>query len=198
MPASEPGHRSAWKARQRAFRNLPLALRLVWEAGKGIVTAALLLRIAASILPVGMLAVGRIIVDLVAAKNHTHLWFWIGLEFGLAALGALMGRAIGFCDSLLADRFSRHLSLKVLRHAASLDLQSYESAEFQDKLERARVQAIDRVALVSSTGTLLQQAIMAATLCASVAWFSPWLLLALIVSLLPAHLRRKPVRPDGL
>ncbi|MEJ7606518.1 MAG: ABC transporter ATP-binding protein [Bryobacteraceae bacterium] len=88
----------------------------------------------------------------------------------------------------MADRFTRHVSIRVLEHASQLDLASYENPVFYDKLERARVQATDRIAMIQAMGAILQQLVIAITLSASVFWFSPWLLLLLIVAVVPAFL----------
>ena len=101
---------------------------------------------------------------------------------------AILGRAAGFFDALLADRFTRHVSVEVIKHASQLDLASYEDPVFYDKLERARVQATDRIAMIHAIGQLIQQFIIAASLSASIFWFSPWLLLLLIVAVVPAFL----------
>ena len=73
-----------------------------------------------------------------------------------------------------------------MRHAAGLDLLAYEDPVFYDRLERARVQATDRLGMIQSIGRLVQQAITAATLSVSIFVFSPWLLVLLIAGILPA------------
>ena len=77
---------------------------------------------------------------------------------------------------------------QVMEHASRLDLASYEDPVFYDKLERARVQATDRIAMIQAIGALIQQFITAVSLSASIFWFSPWLLLLLIVAVVPAFL----------
>src|SRR5262249_49344493 len=67
-----------------------------------------------------------------------EFWYLVGAEFGLAAFGGVLGRTIGYFDALLADRFTRHVSVRVMEHASRLDLASYEDPVFYDKLERAR------------------------------------------------------------
>ena len=69
-----------------------------------------------------------------------------------------------------------------------LDLIAYEDPVFYDRLERARVQATDRLGMIQSIGRLVQQVITAASLSVSILLFSPWLLLLLIVGILPAFL----------
>jgi ATP-binding cassette subfamily B protein len=75
-----------------------------------------------------------------------------------------------------------------MRHAAHLDLASYEDPVFYDKLERARVQATDRIGMIHAVGTVIQQSIIATTFSVSLMLYSPWLLLILIVCVVPAFL----------
>lgn len=185
---------SGWQQRLNALRNIPPVLRIVWASGPPVIAAGLLFRVISALIPVAMLSVSRLIIDaIVSSKAGKHalpqvFWWLVASEFALAALGSLLGRAIGFFDSLFADRFTRHVSIRVMEHASRLDLASYEDPVFYDKLERARVQATDRIAMIQATGTVIQQAIIAGTLSASILVFSPWLLLVLIACLVPAFL----------
>src|SRR5205807_3275404 len=63
---------------------------------------------------------------------------------------------------------------------------AYEDPVFYDKLERARVQATDRLYMIQAMGRLVQQVITTVTLSISIMLFSPWLLLILIVGVIPA------------
>ena len=106
-----------------------------------------------------MLTVSKRILDAVQAHYSgkaliPHFWWLVGAEFALAAVGAIAARTIGFFDSLLADRFSRHVSLMVMEHASRLDLASYEDPFFHDRLERARAQATDRVVMLQAIGLM--------------------------------------------
>ncbi len=192
----EPDSRSflsGWRERLSALRNIPPLLRIVWESGRAVVAFDLAFRVAGALIPIAMLSVSRLIIDAVAGSMLGHapgsrLWVLVGIEASLAAAGSILGRLIGYCDSLLADRFTRHISLRVMEHASRLDLESYEDPVFYDKLERARVQATDRLAMINATGALLQQVIVAATLSASIFAFSPWLLALLVACVVPAFL----------
>src|SRR6185312_14121940 len=70
----------------------------------------------------------------------------------------------------------------------ALDLATYEDPVFYDRLERARVQATDRLGMIQSIGRLVQQIITAVSLSVSILLFSPWLLLLLVIGILPAFL----------
>src|SRR5260370_13562901 len=73
-----------------------------------------------------------------------------------------------------------------MERASSLDLMAYEDPVFYDRLERARVQATDRLFMIQAIGRLIQQVITTITLSVSIMVFSPWLLLLLIVGVIPA------------
>jgi ATP-binding cassette subfamily B protein len=168
-------------------------MRLVWHCGPTVVGAGALFRITAALIPLAMLAVSKRILDGVQAHFGgrplpANFWYLVAAEFGLAVLGSLIGRTIGFFDALFADRFTRYVSIRVMEHASRLDLAAYEDPVFYDKLERARVQATDRIAMVQAIGTMAQQVITAITLSAGIVIFSPWLLVALVLAVLPAFL----------
>jgi ATP-binding cassette subfamily B protein len=184
---------SNWHERIRALRNIGPLLGIVWNSGPGVVSAGAICRIVAAAIPISMLGVSKRILDSVQAHFSGQplpptFWWWVGAEFALAVFGSMLGRTIGYFDALLADRFTRYVSIRVMEHASRLDLASYEDPVFYDKLERARVQATDRIAMIQAIGTVAQQTIAAVSLSAGIVWFSPWLLLVLIVAVLPAFL----------
>ena len=193
MSTSPGSFWGGWRERMRALRNVPPLLLIVWRSGPSVVSGGLVCRVLGALVPIAMLWVSKQILDSVQAKFSgkplpEHFWWLVAAEFFLAAIGAILGRAAGFFDALLADRYTRHVSVRVIEHASRLDLASYEDPVFYDKLERARVQATDRIAMIQAIGALLQQFITAVSLSASIFWFSPWLLLLLIVAVVPAFL----------
>src|SRR5216684_5462202 len=190
--AEHQGFWSSWQERLTALRNTPPVLKIVWQSGPGVVIFGLVSRLFASLLPLVLLWIPKLIVDAIiharAADQPVspRLWWLVAAEFGFAVLGGILGRAIDYSDSLLADKYTRHISIQVMKHAAELDLIAYENPVFYDRLERARVQATDRLGMIQSIGRLVQQVITAASLSISIVLFSPWLLLLLIAAILPA------------
>jgi ATP-binding cassette subfamily B protein len=185
---------AAWKDRLHALKNVPPVLRIVWDSGPSIVILGLAFRAAVSLIPVSTAWVTKLIIDLInaivqhKASLSPQLWWLAGAEFSLAILGGVLGRVVDYYDARLADRYTRHVSIEVMQHASQLDLQAYENPVFYDRLERARVQATDRLGMIQSIGRLFQQVITTVSLSAAILWFSPWLLLVLIGCLLPAFL----------
>ncbi|PYX30700.1 MAG: ABC transporter ATP-binding protein [Acidobacteria bacterium] len=192
--AGQPNFQKAWRERLSALRNVPAVLRIVWEAGRTVVTLGLVFRVVASVLPIALLWVTKLIIDGIVHALTTHqsvpsrLWWLVAVEFGLAVFGSILGRIIDYLDTLLAEKYMRHVSIRVMQHAAQLDLIAYEDPVFYDRLERARVQATDRLGMIQSIGRLVQQVITTVTLSVSIMLFSPWLLLLLVAGVLPAFL----------
>jgi ATP-binding cassette subfamily B protein len=188
------GLQPSWRERLRGLKNLPPVLRMVWESAPSVVSSSLCFRVVAALMPLAMLAVTKSIIDsIVAFTSHQkalphYFWWLVGLEFGLASLGAILARLLDYCDKVLADRFNFHVSTRVMEHASHLDLTSYEDPSFYDKLDRARVQSMDRVGMIQSAGRLIQEMITTISLAAGIMIFSPWLLVALIVCVVPAFL----------
>src|SRR5262249_23026993 len=142
---------TGWHDRWTALRRLPAVFSIVWEAGAFVLVSGAVFRLISALIPLAMLAVSRRIIDaIVAHVSHQDalppaFWWLVAAEFLLAMTAGILGRAIDFTDTLLADRFTRYVSVRVMDHAARLDLQRYEDPVFYDKLERARVQATDRM-----------------------------------------------------
>ncbi|HEY2462342.1 MAG TPA: ABC transporter ATP-binding protein [Candidatus Acidoferrum sp.] len=183
-----------WRERLAALRNTPPVLRMVWKSAPKVIVWSLSCRIIAALLPLAVLAVTRAIIDdIYGFTTHQRalppiFWWLVVLEFVLAGAGTILVRAINFCDTVLADRYARFISTKIMAHASLLDLTSFEDPLFYDKMERARVQGTDRIIMIQSTGLLIQQIVTTVSLAASIFIFSPWILLALVVCVVPAFL----------
>ncbi len=184
----------SWSERLTALRNVPPVLQFVWQSGPLVVALGLLFRLVSSLIPLAALWITKLIIDGIVHAVSTHqpvkpvLWWLVAAEFAIAIFGSTLGRIIDYLDALLADKYTRHISIQVMKHSAELDLIAYEDPVFYDRLERARVQATDRLGMIQSIGRLVQQVITAASLSISILLFSPWLLLLLIAGILPAFL----------
>ncbi len=193
-----------WRERWGALSNIAPLLRLVWAASPVLLSLNLLLRLVRAFVPVAMLWVGKLIVDEVVRVAATDagllggleawggalepLAWLLAIELGLAVLSDVLGRGAALCDSLLGDLFTNETSVRLMRHAARLDLAHFEDAEFYDKLERARRQTTSRLVLLSQIFGQAQSAITVATLAVGLAAYAPMLLLLLVLALLPAFL----------
>jgi ATP-binding cassette, subfamily B, bacterial len=192
MSQESPDPTPRWRERVAALKNIPPVLGMVWEAAPKVIVSSLMCRVLTALLPLAVLEVTSVIInDIVVFRSHPkdlpHIFWWlVGLEFVLASLGAVLARAITFLDIVLADKYSRHISTKIMDHASKLDLTSYEDPLFYDKMERARVQGTDRIVMIQSTGLLIQQVVTTVSLAGRVLFISPWILFALVICVVPA------------
>jgi ATP-binding cassette subfamily B protein len=184
---------SAWRERLAALRNVPPVLGILWQSGRAVVTWGLILRVLVAALPAGIGVVAAWILNGVEnAILHKGLpqyfWWVVGGEVVLNVIVGLLSRGIDYSDSLLTDRYTHFVSVQVMQQAAQLDLTTYEDPVFYDRLERARVQATDRLAMIQQMGRLLQQVLTTVIWASILAYYSPWLLLLLALGVLPTFL----------
>lgn len=182
------------KEKFEALGNLPRFFKLVWQTNHWYAILDAALRLIRSAIPVSILYVGKLIIDEVIllsrspSIDHTYLWKLVAVEFTLAIISDALSRATSLVDSLLGDLFSNYTSIKIMEHAATLDLDQFEDSAFYDKLERARQQTVGRTILLSQILTQVQDLITMAFLAVGLMTFNPWLILLLLVAIVPAFL----------
>ncbi len=184
---------SAWAERVRALRNVPPVLHILWESGPAVVTWGLILRVLVAAGPVGGgYVAARIINGVEQAISGrgipANFWWVVAAEVAIVIATGMLARLIDFFDSLLADRYTHHVSILVMRKAAMLDLTTYEDPVYYDRLERARVQATDRLAMIQAMGRLFQQVLSTLFFSGVLLWKAPLLILLLGVAVVPSFL----------
>ena len=192
MADEKPQSSKAWTDRISALRNVPSVLHIMWEAGHAVVLWGLILRVVVPLLGLllGIVANKYIVNGVTDAILHrpvfSYFWWTVGAEVALALLIGILTRGIDYSDQMLADRYTYHVSVRVMQQAARLDLTTYENPEFYDRLERARVQATDRLALIQQIGRLFQQSILTIIWSAVLIYRSPLMIIPLIAGVLPS------------
>jgi ATP-binding cassette, subfamily B, bacterial len=172
---------------------MPPVLRILWASGRAVVSWGIALRVVVAVLPFGVAKVAQyIITDIAGALRGAPLpanfWKIVATEIALNVLLGLITRAIDYSDSLLSNRYTQHVSVRVMEQASQLDLTTYENPLFYDRLERARVQATDRLAMIQQMGRLFQQIITTITFSVALVLASPWLVLLMAFGVLPSFI----------
>jgi len=156
-----------------------------------------------TLLPVATLFIGKLIIDEVLrlagipdAPGSLREWlssglvnglFWLLiLEFALAVLSDVLGRFVSLFDALLSEQFTNATSIRLMEHAATLDLEDFEDSELQDRLERAQRQTIGRMVLMSQLFDRAQDIVTIISFAAGLMIYAPWLILLLALALVPA------------
>jgi len=191
--------------RQRfgAMRNLPPFLREIWDSSPSMTLASLGLRLLRALMPVATLYVGKLIIDeavrlvstpvphdtLVAAWHSgrlDHLVLLLAIELALAIASDLFGRLVAYVDSVLSEKFSNETSIRLMEHAATLDLEDFEDPDLQDQLDRARRQTMGRMNLLSQLFGQAQTAVTVVSFAVGLVAYAPWLIVLLALAMVPA------------
>jgi ATP-binding cassette subfamily B protein len=147
-----------------------------------------------------MLFVGKLIIDEVirlAAAGDAPAWSsgrldrlatLVALELAIAVLSDVVGRVVSLVDALLSERFTNETSIRLMEHAATLDLEDFEDSELQDQLERARRQTMGRSSLMTQLLGQAQDVVTIITFAVGLVAYAPWLILLLGIALIPAFL----------
>ena len=180
-----------WRERLRALRNVPPLLKMVWQTSRALSLSTILLRCLSAFFPLTTLWISKLIIDLVVrAISHrpvdrTEIWKLLALELLVAIASDTTARFISLVDSLLGDRFTNYISVRLMEHANSLDLLAFEDPAFYDKMERARRQTTARLGMLGGLAGMAQQLLTLLSLLSAVIVFSPWLLVLLIAATIP-------------
>lgn len=183
----------SWRENISALKTLPKFFRMVWETHPGMMMGNIVLRLLGAGMPLATLYVGKLIIDEVialAADGGSQQWIWtlVGIELGLVLFSALLNRSISLIDALLGDLFANESSVRLIDHAARLDLPQFEDSQFYDKLERARRQTVGRVMLISDVLSQFQDSITILFLAGGLMAFNPWLILILLIAVMPTFI----------
>ncbi|QBM75172.1 ABC transporter ATP-binding protein [Sphingomonas sp. AAP5] len=200
-----PPRPTSWRERLGALRNLPPFLAMVWDSSWQLTATTVAVRLVRALLPVATLFVGKLIIDEVVHLSHLavrpdSLAGWLGsgllgrlevlllVEFALAVASDLLGRAVSLVDGLLSDRVSNDASVRLMEHAATLDLADFEDAAFQDRMDRARMQASGRMSLMGQLFGQVQDIVTVLSFAAGLVVYAPWLIVLLAIALVPSFL----------
>jgi ATP-binding cassette, subfamily B, bacterial len=197
--------RQSLRARVGALRNLRPFLAEVWRTSPSLTAWSLLLRLLRALLPVITLYIGKLIIDealrlvQLGAVSGDPIAAWrsgvldpllwlLALEFGLAVLSDVLGRVVALVDALLSELYTNATSERLMRHAATLDLEDFEDAELQDQLDRARRQTMGRMTLLNQLFGQAQDVVTVVSFAIGLIVYAPWLIALLLVALIPAFL----------
>ncbi|MDA9774625.1 ABC transporter ATP-binding protein/permease, partial [Saprospiraceae bacterium] len=179
----------------QALKYLPRFFKEVRKTNPGLFYLNVFLRLIASVLPIAMLWLGKLIIDeiviLVNSDSEailTQLWWYVGIELGLVILSDVMSRVISITEGLIGDQYSIRSSVLLIKKTAEVELFQLEDPDFYDKLERARQQTNGRVTLLSNLLGQAQDLITILQYIVALIYFEPWLILLVIISIIPSFI----------
>jgi len=143
--------------------------------------------------PIATLWVAKLIIDTVVAArlgrpNIQRLGLLVAVELTIVAVGEALDRVSAAVEALFGDLCANRINEKLIAHAGSLDLHHFEDPAFFDRLERAQRQTTGRIGLLTQLLTLGQDSVTLISLASAILFYSPWLLVLLIVAIVPGFL----------
>jgi len=185
---------SDWKAGFKTLDLIPRFYREIYKSSSSLFIINVVARLINALTPVVLLYVGKLLIDEIILQTQSEtpvyrlIWIYLGVELGVALLSDLISRSVQLTDGLMGDLYSNKSSITIIQKTEDLSISQLEDSEFYDKLERARTRTSNRVSLMSSTLTLLQNLIIIISLIAGLIYFEPWLILLLTMSIIPSFI----------
>lgn len=182
---------ASWREKLTSLRYIPALVKLVWQIQPFYTAAIVLLRLARTVVPVGSLLVGKLIIDaVISARSGNHnastLWKLVFLEIGIVVGGQILARCSSLVEGLLGQLFSNQTGIRLMEHASKLDISHFETPAFYDQLERARRQTTNRLGPITQLLQICQDILTLVSLSVALLVYSPWLLLLLTVAVMPS------------
>lgn len=186
--------RTGRKSMGRLTTLIRQSVRLVWESGRGLFIALLVLQIVAAAALAGQVLAVKYVLDALLLLGDddgatAQLWVPVILLAVLTAITSIVGAVQGHLQRLLGERVSRAMWGKVLTVATAVQLRHFESAEFFNRLQRVQSNALSRPYQVTQ-GLIAMGGSLAASIGvgAALVSISPLLLPLLVIGGLPVLL----------
>ena len=174
-------------------RLMTRAIALAWRAAPRDLLWCSVLQGVAGLGLVVQLALGTRVVDTVVSDGSATGLGDVGPSLGgLAVMTVILTLAAAVLDErqqVLSALVERHVQDRILDVVADVDLGSFESAEFHDRLRRATVNASERSWQVSQAiVSLITAAVIIVALGVVLGSIEPLLVPAVVLAYLPVHL----------
>ena len=195
-----------WKEMRQSFAHTPKAVRLVWQANPTATVGLAFLTLAGALLPASQAWVGKLIVDGVVASiqggNDSEeirtVFFYLILELVLFLLGTALNHARRLIQQLIQLQVANHVRGEIIAKALTLELAYFEHPDYYDRLQNARREGSYKpVELINDTFQIVQNMITMISFAALFFRFSPWLVVILLVTSIPAFIAETRFSEQG-
>ena len=195
-----------WKEFRRSFTHTPQAVKLVWQTNRGATLGLGFLTLAGALLPASQAWVGKLIVDGVVAsiqrsaepEQVKNVFVYLIVELLLFLLSAGLNHARRLIQQLIQLQLANRIRGEIIRKALNLDLAFFEHPDFYDRLQNARRESgYKPVDLINDTFLIVQNTITLMSFALLLLRFSPWLVIILLVSSIPAFIAETRFAEEG-
>ncbi|MGH7824723.1 MAG: ABC transporter ATP-binding protein [Candidatus Binatia bacterium] len=195
-----------WNEVCRSFAHTPRAVELVWQTNRLATTGLGFLTLGGALLPASQAWVGKLIVDGVVAsirggaspEQIKTVFFYLIIELSLFLLSTLLNHARRLVQQLIQLQLANRIRGDIIRKALTLDLAHFEHPEFYDRLQNARRESgYKPVGLINDTFLIVQNTITLLSFAVLLLRFSPWLVVILLVTSIPAFIAETRFSEQG-
>src|SRR6266498_4007476 len=195
-----------WKEVRESFTHTPKAVRLVWQANRSATVGLAFLTLAGALLPATQAWVGKLIVDGVVAsiqrgadpEQVRSVFVYLIIELALFLLSTGLNHARRLIQQLIQLQLANRIRAEIIRKALTLDLAFFEHPDFYDRLQNARRESgYKPVDLINDTFLIVQNTITLISFALLLLRFSPWLVIILLVTSIPAFIAETRFAEEG-
>jgi len=195
-----------WQKGRNALVHTPQALRLVWEANPVATVGLGFLTLGGALLPAAQAWVGKLIVDGVVASIQKGndpdqvrtVFYYLIIELILFLLSTGINHSRRLIQQLIQLQLANQIRSEIIRKALTLDLAFFEHPDFYDRLQNARREGgYKPVELINDTFQIVQNMITLISFAALMLRFSPWLVLILLATSIPAFIAETRFSEQG-
>ncbi|HEX7228487.1 MAG TPA: ABC transporter ATP-binding protein [Candidatus Binatia bacterium] len=186
-----------WRQLRQSFTHTPQAVRFVWRTNRWATVGLGLLTLGGALLPASQAWVGKLIVDGVVASIQTgqdaeqvrRVFIYLLLELGLFLLSAAFNHGRRLIQQLIQLQLANRIRAEIIGKALTLNLAYFEDSDFYDRLQNARREGgYKPVELINDTFLIVQNSITLISFALLMLRFSPWLVVVLVATGIPAFI----------
>ena len=195
-----------WQKVRTSFTHTPQALRLVWQANPWATLGLGFLTLGGALLPATQAWVGKLIVDGVVAtiqgghdaQQVRSVFYYLVLELILFLLGTAINHSRRLIQQLIQLQLANSIRAEIIRKALTLDLAFFEHPDYYDRLQNARREGgYKPVELINDAFQIVQNVITMISFAALMLRFSPWLVVILLATSIPAFIAETRFSEQG-
>ena len=195
-----------WKEFHRSFTHTPQAVKLVWQTNRWATIGLGFLTLVGALLPASQAWVGKLIVDGVVAsiqrgaapEQVRSVFVYLIIELALFLLSAGLNHARRLIQQLIQLQLANRIRGEIIHKALNLDLAFFEHPDFYDRLQNARRESgYKPVDLINDTFLIVQNTITLISFAVLLLRFSPWLVIILLVTSVPAFIAETRFAEEG-
>jgi ATP-binding cassette, subfamily B, bacterial len=195
-----------WRRLRQSFTYTPQAVRFVWRTNRWAMVGLGLLTLAGALLPATQAWVGKLIVDGVVASVQSgqdaaqvrKVFSYLILELALFLLSAAINQGRRLIQQLIQLQLTNRIRAEIIRKALTLELAHFEDPDFYDRLQNARREGgYKPMELINDTFLIVQNMITLISFALLMLRFSPWLVVILLATSIPAFIAETRYSEQG-